>query len=279
MTDNAVEKERAIIDWLKNVFDEEAGPVPKFSRSGDSIEHLYGLMVKHQSLERSIKVYREFCATSKEHFSLATEDSCKLLDQFGLNGDLSEYLTVESECLSKLSDTLSLSNADSSSFILALSELSLKKERTISGFELHKRRVDSRERELTQTVSNVQKLENMADKEMQKEAGCLKTLTSLESEAAFLNQKVFKYKSDKNKYDRALNSSLLRTDLTHDKLVEDHDELKAIQAKLDLTREQLDMYASLPPDKRLAEVKLAAAKAELQELEDRLVKKCDLFHL
>lgn len=274
---DVTEKEKAVMDWLKSVFDDE--PIPKFSISGNFIEHLYELMVKHRSSERSIDVYRELCATSKEHHSGASQDTSELLDHFGLKSLLSEYFTVESEHLSKLADTLSLSNTDPASYILALSELSLRKEKTISDFELHKRCVDSRERELTLTVNNVRKLESMVDRETQKEPDGKKNSASHESAAAFLSQKILKYKSDKSKYDRTLNNSLLRNDLTHDKLVQDHAELKTVQAKLDHTREQLDMYASLPPDKKLAEIKLAMAKAELQELEDKLVRQCDLFHL
>lgn len=278
MASNPAIKQDAVYKWLKEIFHDE--PIPRFEASTDFIEQLYDIMLSSKKLDQNVVDIDEFSSTYTSHFVEDTKHLLSNLEQVELKlvADPSSC-SSEAKHLAGLACMLKLSDIENTSYILALSNLMLDKEKTTAEIDSLQSAINKKEADLADCLLKVEALERLYASVQQPIGLSAKAPASLSKEAAFLAQKKESYKDQKKKIDNKLDSYGLESSITHPKLKSDHEELCRLHERLQSTKEQLEMYASLPPDRELAQVKLAVAKSELQDLEDKLCKQIDMYHM
>lgn len=269
----------AAATWLRNTFGNE--PVPKFKTSSSVDHYVSSKMRKDGALQNSIESYKKFKSEWTAALSDDSEQMRSVFDAMNLSPQRGTHILAspEAEILAELASALSISDVEDSNFILALTDLMLEKEKTTSQIELLTTSVESRRKDLIKGLEMIKDLEQVNAQLESWEAEMQKTSQVQVREKKFLAQKISKYKSDKKKLDVQLLSSGTSAEITHPRLVADANDLATLRARLHQVEQNLDMYASLPPDKSLAQVKLALAKSDLHDLDDELSKEIESYHI
>ena len=270
------DKYLTVMKWLKQVFGDE--PVPPFNKEESFILHLTELMTLHKNLEIKTQCFTEFHNVSRSDYEHDLTLLRNKLKSIGLSAEGDNVKTCV-DSLASIASDLCLSEVDTNSYMLALTELLSLKEKTTSELDLLTSILDQGTQELTEYVNVTSQLESLTAKLNGRHAEEIISLQSQMKEADFLLQKVSKYKSDKRKQEAKLSKSGISSGLMHERLIADCSELKDLTAKLNNTQEQLKMFSDLPPDIQLARVRLEVAKSELQDIENELAKQIDMFHL
>lgn len=266
-----------VMNWLKLVFGDE--PIPSFSKEDELIQHLSELRTTYEHLQTKSDYYTQFCDVSRsrdyDHHLILVKDTLKSI---GLPADrCSEAMC--SEILASIANNLALSDVDKNGYLLALSDLALQKDKTVSECDTLGRVLDQGKCELSESVNVTSQLEDLTMELNKKHTEQKIASQSHKKETEFLFQKVNKYNSDKRKQEDKLARSGVTSSVTHDRLVLDHAELKDLTSKLNNTKEQLQMFSDLPPDIQLARVRLELARAELHDIENELANQIDMFHI
>lgn len=270
------DKNDAALAWLREIFGNE--PVPKSTRSAAIDDYICTKMRDDKALENSIDCYKKFKSDWAAALSADAEQKQLVLE--AMNISTKEAKTSHNvETLADVASSLSIADVEESNYILALTDLMLEKEKTTSEIEALTMSMDDGKRDLIKGLEMIKDLEQLSEQLHSAEAETQKTMKVQAQEAEFLSKKVDKYKSDKKKLDIQMSSVGISANITHPKLVADADDLQALKTRLEQAEQNLAMYASLPPDKALAQVKLAVAKSELQDLEDELSKEIDRYHI
>lgn len=276
MAESAASKEEAVCNWLQLIFGDE--PIPSFRKSSSLIDHLYELMTSECLLDKKSQCYADFLATSIRDYMEDSECKVRTINRLGLGGLISSP-GFETSSLASIANDTSLSTVDETSYILALTDLVMNKEHTILEANSLRKLVEDEKNELTEAIKLQSQLEASLEKLSQQQIQADHVTKTQSRETTFLLNKTSKYKADQKKQELKLSKSGVTQNLTHNRILADYKELQSVTQRIGQTREELDKFADLPPDKDLARVKLEVAKSQLREMEDELVRQIDICHL
>jgi len=268
------EKLSEVSSYLERLFGDE--PIPSFDQSDDFISRLYSVVCQQQQFERDVITVNEFRNQLSAEYERSLECIDNVLNSLGIDSECTESSDVV--CLADVAHILNIGDVDDTTFILGMTELLSNKEKTTLQLDTHQSNVDQNRIDIESSAELVRQLEILTDnkeRDRDKQSIAVRNQTK---ETAFLLQKVVKYQLDKKKLESCAPGPV-NPAIKHSALVADHEKLEKLTSRLAELKAQVELYSALPPDKDLARVKLEVAKDELSEIEDKLSKSIDLFHL
>ncbi|XP_038077648.1 HAUS augmin-like complex subunit 1 [Patiria miniata] len=279
MSENGVsEKHREVRAWLERSF--AGAAIAQYEINERTMEILHGLMLKNQVRDKDAQIVTEDVRQKTEEYHTEAVRLAGILQSVGLSATtLSQSGNVSLRTLASVAGTLGIRDASTSSYLLAMMEMSKVAMETEEARQREKR---LSEQLFTKTKAALikcntlkkalQALEEQAEyqgPELEKKA----------QQAGVLNSKAKEYQAQLHQLQTQLEENNVEPSLYHQSLVKLSEELTALNAELTPLKSKLDSYHNLPPDISLAKVRIEEAKRELGRMEAELSKNIDMMHM
>ncbi|XP_022104709.1 HAUS augmin-like complex subunit 1 isoform X2 [Acanthaster planci] len=272
------ERHREVRAWLERTF--AGAAIPQYEINERTMEILQGLMTRNQERDREAQIVTEDAWQKTEEYNTEAIRLAGILQSVGLSAtSLSQSGNVSLRTLASVAGTLEVKDASTSSYLLAMMEMSKVAMETEEARQQEKR---LSEQLFSKTKAALIKCNTLR-----------KALQALEEQAEFqgpelekknqqagvLNSKAKEYQAQLHQLQMQLERNNVEPSLYHQSLVKLSEELVALNAKLAPLKSKLDSYHNLPPDISLAKVRIEEAKRELGKMEAELSRNIDMMHM
>ncbi|KAL2608989.1 hypothetical protein R1flu_027562 [Riccia fluitans] len=257
--------------WLKSVFEAVGREVPEFELTPQSVTHLHSICAKSQKRTQAATIVAADLRQKASEFRTEAARVREVLDCAGLSQEnLSQGGVAAAHTLATVAQLLDINNMETSSFLLAMAELSLK-------------RADVEEKRSKAQKESKMLLDNTR-KAIARLTYLKRTLTQLEEEAAvregpmmqwqtnlkMMASKERQYLQQLANFKAVLSRLGYTSEISHGVLMQMVEIRKELERKTKPIMDTLRSYQDLPPDKTLAELAIEEKRKEYEEAEKYL---------
>eukprot|EP00794_Sanderia_malayensis_P009813 gene9813-10820_t len=264
--------------WLESMFSPRL--VPQYEINKYTTNILYKIMKRNKELDRLLKISIDDITRKIEEYLIEDQQNQSILTEIGLSqSSLSQSGMSSLKTLSELAVLLNLKNCNLSSYLLALSDLSGRIERSSSDLK-------SQEIERQQLMNKFTAISNEKEaferyfENLEQHALVQRPLAEKRrKETQFMKEKTKEYDALIQSLQESISQTELTDEIRHESLQQLSEELGEIRAQVKTLKTRLAGFHSLPPDMLLARVKVEEAKQELALLEKELYSDIQILNL
>ncbi|CAI9099700.1 OLC1v1036560C1 [Oldenlandia corymbosa var. corymbosa] len=257
--------------WLESQFSAVGKDVPEFEYTPRSIAHLHNIATISQAKTQAASIVaNDFRQKATEYRAQAARIR-EILEHVGLAQEsLPSNVVSSAQVLASVANLLNIRDTELSSFLVAMSDLSLRK----TAVEEKRSKVQQESKVLLdytrKAISRLTYLKRTLAQLEDDVAPCETEMESRKTNLAIMDSKERQYVQQYSNYKAILNRVGYTPEISHGVLVEMAEHRKDLEKKTKPIVDTLRSYQDLPPDKALAALAIEDKKRQYAAAEKHL---------
>ncbi|BBN13993.1 HAUS augmin-like complex subunit 1 [Marchantia polymorpha subsp. ruderalis] len=257
--------------WLKTVFEAVGREVPDFEYTPRTVAHLHNICTLSQKRTQAATIVATDLRQKAAEFRAEAARVREILECAGLSQEnLSQSGVASAHTLATVAQLLDINNMETSSFLLAMAELSLKKadveEKRSRAQKESKMLLDNTRKAIARLTYLKRTLSQLEEEAAVREGPMMQWQTNLKMMASKERQ----YLQQLANYKAVLARLGYTPEISHGVLMQMVELRKDLERKTKPILDTLRSYQDLPPDKALAELAIEDKRREYEAAEKYL---------
>ncbi|CAM6128063.1 unnamed protein product [Calypogeia fissa] len=257
--------------WLKTVFEAAGREVPDFEYTPSTIAHLHKTCTLSQKRTAAAAIVAADLRQKAAEYHVEAARVREILEFAGLSQEnLSQSGVASAHTLASVAHLLDINDMETSSFLLAMAELSLKKadvqEKRLKAEKQSKMLLDNTRKAISRLTYLKRTLSQLEEEAGAREGPMMQWQTNLK----MMNSKERQYLQQLANYKAVLARLGYTPEISHGVLMQMVEHRKELERKTKPILDTLRSYQDLPPDKALAELAIEDKRREYEAAEKYL---------